>query len=374
MAGVLIMRRFVLAALVALTPSVAWGQLGPAPGVINGTLALGGPINVPFNPVTGASQPVLGQQVDSCTTMGGNTQQEYCLNVNMTDMTGGGGAAITNTNQKVGEFVSVNVVPGGSNAWATNFDIVQRSGVGNYPFFNSEFDLTNFNQDFPVGGSVSANLFVNFLSSFPVTAGIYGAATTSGGAFATHDFIFGNGATLAEDNFIADGTSATHGLLEGGTHSVAILDSSTSTTGLQINGTHSSQDILLSDSPPSALNFTGTNSFAAIVTQGGSAARVFVAKSGQPACFNGINNCISYGGSGYVITNSANATVVTISDTGAVTTASTVVASLAACTTTIKGQRLMVTDAVLPTFLGPLTGGGTVMTPVFCNGTAWVAG
>src|SRR5579885_845742 len=39
-----------------------------------------------------------------------------------------------------------------------------------------------------------------------------------------------------------------------------------------------------------------------------------------------------------------------------------------------QGARAYVTDAVAPTFLGALTGGGTVVTPVFYNGTAWVAG
>lgn len=38
------------------------------------------------------------------------------------------------------------------------------------------------------------------------------------------------------------------------------------------------------------------------------------------------------------------------------------------------GSRAFVTDAVAPTFLGALTGGGTVATPVFHNGSAWVAG
>jgi parallel beta-helix repeat protein len=38
------------------------------------------------------------------------------------------------------------------------------------------------------------------------------------------------------------------------------------------------------------------------------------------------------------------------------------------------GDRAFVTDAVSPTFLGTLTGGGTVQTPVFHNATAWVAG
>jgi len=38
------------------------------------------------------------------------------------------------------------------------------------------------------------------------------------------------------------------------------------------------------------------------------------------------------------------------------------------------GRRAYVTDALAPTFLGTLTAGGAVRTPVFDNGTAWVAG
>ena len=38
------------------------------------------------------------------------------------------------------------------------------------------------------------------------------------------------------------------------------------------------------------------------------------------------------------------------------------------------GMRAYVTDATAPTFLGALTGGGSVVTPVFHNGSAWVAG
>ena len=40
----------------------------------------------------------------------------------------------------------------------------------------------------------------------------------------------------------------------------------------------------------------------------------------------------------------------------------------------IIGMRAYVTDAVSPTFLGTLTGGGSITTPVFYNGTAWVSG
>lgn len=38
------------------------------------------------------------------------------------------------------------------------------------------------------------------------------------------------------------------------------------------------------------------------------------------------------------------------------------------------GRRAFVTDASSPTFLGTLTGGGSMVCPVFDNGTAWVAG
>jgi hypothetical protein len=38
------------------------------------------------------------------------------------------------------------------------------------------------------------------------------------------------------------------------------------------------------------------------------------------------------------------------------------------------GDRAYVTDATSPTFLGALTGGGSTVTPVFHNGSAWVAG
>ena len=37
------------------------------------------------------------------------------------------------------------------------------------------------------------------------------------------------------------------------------------------------------------------------------------------------------------------------------------------------GQKAYVTDATAPTYLGTLTGGGTVVCPVFYNGVAWVS-
>ena len=48
------------------------------------------------------------------------------------------------------------------------------------------------------------------------------------------------------------------------------------------------------------------------------------------------------------------------------------VATLQACTAGGTGNMAYVTDALAPTYLTAVTGGGAVVAPVFCNGTAWV--
>lgn len=60
--------------------------------------------------------------------------------------------------------------------------------------------------------------------------------------------------------------------------------------------------------------------------------------------------------------------------TGVVVTPVYTVATLPAAVAGIQGARALVTDATAPTFLGTLTGGGSVICPVFCNGSAWLAG
>ena len=50
------------------------------------------------------------------------------------------------------------------------------------------------------------------------------------------------------------------------------------------------------------------------------------------------------------------------------------VAQLPAASSALRGARAYVTDATAPTFLGTQTGGGAVVCPVFCNGSAWVSG
>lgn len=50
------------------------------------------------------------------------------------------------------------------------------------------------------------------------------------------------------------------------------------------------------------------------------------------------------------------------------------ISALPTCNAAAKGWRGSVTNANGPTFLGTLTAGGSVVTPVFCNGAAWVPG
>jgi hypothetical protein len=58
---------------------------------------------------------------------------------------------------------------------------------------------------------------------------------------------------------------------------------------------------------------------------------------------------------------------------GPIMTKGYTVAGLPAAGASIKGARAYVTDATAPTFLATLTGGGTVICPVFCDGTNWVS-
>lgn len=47
------------------------------------------------------------------------------------------------------------------------------------------------------------------------------------------------------------------------------------------------------------------------------------------------------------------------------------VATLPTCATALKGAILTVSDATTPTYNGSLTGGGAVVVPVVCDGSAW---
>lgn len=50
-----------------------------------------------------------------------------------------------------------------------------------------------------------------------------------------------------------------------------------------------------------------------------------------------------------------------------------IVSTLAICNSTNEAKQDYVIDALSPTYLGTLTGGGSVKTPVICNGTNWIS-
>ena len=58
---------------------------------------------------------------------------------------------------------------------------------------------------------------------------------------------------------------------------------------------------------------------------------------------------------------------------GAVKLSAVKVAALPACNSILANSMYAVTDAIAPIYNGPLTGGGSVHIPVFCNGSVWTA-
>lgn len=102
----------------------------------------------------------------------------------------------------------------------------------------------------------------------------------------------------------------------------------------------------------SGITGTGTYLPLAIFTGGGEKIRVFTT-------------------GGVSIGNTTDPGAGNLSVTGTVRTQGYTVATLPAAG--VAGRRAYVTDAVLPTYLGALTGGGAVVCPVFDNGTAWVS-
>ena len=59
---------------------------------------------------------------------------------------------------------------------------------------------------------------------------------------------------------------------------------------------------------------------------------------------------------------------------GTISTNGFTVGTLPTCNAGAAGTQAHVTDAAAPAFLVALVGGGAIVSPAFCNGTAWVAG
>jgi hypothetical protein len=87
---------------------------------------------------------------------------------------------------------------------------------------------------------------------------------------------------------------------------------------------------------------------------------------------NGSQRMQIFSSGGFSIGNNTDPGAANLSVTGTIRTQGYTVATLPAAGTV--GRKAYVTDALAPTFLAVIVGGGAVKCPVFDNGTAWVAG
>jgi hypothetical protein len=78
-------------------------------------------------------------------------------------------------------------------------------------------------------------------------------------------------------------------------------------------------------------------------------------------------------GSNSDITSLTNVHSISLVSGGYIRLAAYAVASLPICNSALKNALMAVTDAMTPAYNGPLTGGGSINIPVFCNGVAWTA-
>jgi hypothetical protein len=116
-------------------------------------------------------------------------------------------------------------------------------------------------------------------------------------------------------------------------------------------------------------------------------ANIYAASSINQGAGGGAGGCSLVGGivscsnlSAVSAVSGSTASFTTITGSGVVTggtlrtSSAFTVGTLPAAGAGTRGRRAYVTDATAPTFMGPLVGGGAVVTPVFDNGVAWVAG
>lgn len=224
---------------------------------------LSGQININFGPVTGTNNPSITntQHLIQTVTRLDSTQQEYASSINLMVETGGDAPSSTPTNQKVGQFISVGVYPGGSNSWSLNTDITQYAGVGDYPFYGIENDISNFNKEFAPGGNVSAAFYQVLNSSNRITALYFASAFVTPGtgnpsALASYYGFALDGSNLISDNDWISGTSATYGFQLTGAHTVG-YDTTTDTLSVAVN-TKANQKVCL-NSGDGCWEYVGSN-------------------------------------------------------------------------------------------------------------------
>ncbi len=209
--------------------------------------------------------------------------------------------------------------------------------------------------------------------SIPTGQSITGAGTAAISGFATGSF---TGLTVGASNL----TLGANHISYGGTAAGLNFDASNnatfsgSLTAGAISGTgsvvFSASGIPLSNTRLTLIETTPAHS---LISATGVAGNIFIDNAGTGNNYlDGITNFRTFAGATIAIFSSTGLAVTgTLSATGTVSTGGYTVAGLPAAGT--KGRMAYVTDATAPTYLGTLTGGGAVNTPVFDNGTAWVS-
>jgi len=206
-------------------------------------------------------------------------------------------------------------------------------------------------------------------SGLPVTSGGTGLTTipTNG------QLLIGNGTNYTLNTLGAgSGISVTNG---SGTISVAntgVLSFSADTTGLTPS-TPTTGNVVLGGTLLAKNGGTGFGSYAIgdllYANTTTTLAKLPDVATGNALISGGINTAPSWGKIDLTTTVSG---ILPVANGGTGTGVAYTVATLPAAGT--QGRRAWVTNALAPTFLTPVVGGGTVVCPVFDNGTAWVAG
>ena len=206
-------------------------------------------------------------------------------------------------------------------------------------------------------------------SALPVTSG--GTGTTD--IPTNGQLLIGNGTNYTLNTLTAGvGISVTNGAGSISIANTGVLSWSGSTTGLTPS-TPTTGNVVLGGTLLAKNGGTGFGSYAigdllyADTTT--TLAKLPDVATGNALISGGINTAPSWGKVDLTTTVSG---ILPVANGGTGTGVAYTVATLPAAGT--QGRRAWVTNALAPTFLTPVVGGGTVVCPVFDNGTAWVAG